>query len=192
MALIIRYLFYFWNAFIFRVNGVFYAEMPVVFGRLWIRAKSGQVNFGNAVVINSNKWINPVGLTSRTYICATNGAIIDIGNGVGISNSLLYARQSIIIEDNVKIGGGCQILDNDFHSIDHSIRNSDQDQDNVIAKGIVIKNGAFIGTGSIILKGVVIGENSIVAAGSVVSKCIPSGEIWGGNPAKFIKYLNKD
>lgn len=37
-----------------------------------------------------------------------------------------------------------------------------------------------------ILPNVKIGDNSIVAAGAVVSKNIPSGEVWGGVPAKFI------
>jgi len=39
----------------------------------------------------------------------------------------------------------------------------------------------------IILKGVTIGNNVIIAAGSVISKDIPNNEIWGGNPAVFIK-----
>ena len=52
---------------------------------------------------------------------------------------------------------------------------------------VIIKDNAFIGAGSIILKGTIIGMNSIVAAGSVVTKSIPDNEIWGGNPAKFIK-----
>jgi acetyltransferase-like isoleucine patch superfamily enzyme len=47
----------------------------------------------------------------------------------------------------------------------------------------------FIGARCIILKGVTIGEKSIVAAGSVVTKNIPEGEVWGGNPAKFIKKI---
>ena len=42
---------------------------------------------------------------------------------------------------------------------------------------------------SIILKGVTIGENSVVGAGSVVTKDIPSGEVWAGNPAKFIRKI---
>ena len=50
-----------------------------------------------------------------------------------------------------------------------------------------IGDGAFIGVGSIICKDVTIGKNAIVAAGSVVTKDIPDDEIWGGNPAKFIK-----
>lgn len=52
---------------------------------------------------------------------------------------------------------------------------------------INIGSNCFIGCRSIIMPGVTIGDYSIVAAGSVVTKDIPSGEIWGGNPAKFIQ-----
>lgn len=54
---------------------------------------------------------------------------------------------------------------------------------------VVIKNGVFIGANSIILKGVTIGEKAIVGAGSVVTRSIPDGEIWAGNPAKFIRKI---
>ena len=47
----------------------------------------------------------------------------------------------------------------------------------------------FIGGGSIILKGVTIGERAVVGAGTVVTKDIPAGEIWAGNPARFIRKL---
>ena len=50
-------------------------------------------------------------------------------------------------------------------------------------------NHVFIGTRGIINKGVSIGEGAIIAAGSVVVKDIPSWEVWGGNPARFIKKL---
>ena len=55
---------------------------------------------------------------------------------------------------------------------------------------IHIKKFAFIGGSCIILKRVTIGENAVVAAGSVVTKDIPDNEVWGGNPAKFIKMNN--
>ena len=54
-------------------------------------------------------------------------------------------------------------------------------------EGKSIKEGAFIGTRCLILKGVTIGKGAVVGAGSVVTKDIPDGEIWAGNPAKFIR-----
>ncbi len=51
---------------------------------------------------------------------------------------------------------------------------------------IEIGNNCFVGARSIILPGVKMGDRSVVAAGSVVTKNIPAGEIWGGNPAKYI------
>lgn len=51
---------------------------------------------------------------------------------------------------------------------------------------ITIEDNCFIGAYSIILCGVTIGKNSIIGAGSLVVKSVPSGEIWGGVPAKKI------
>ena len=55
---------------------------------------------------------------------------------------------------------------------------------------ISIGDNCFIGARSIILPGVKIGNNAIIGAGSVVTKDVPSGEVWGGNPAHFIALTN--
>ena len=52
---------------------------------------------------------------------------------------------------------------------------------------IKIGNNSFIGCNVTILRGVTIGNNCIIGAGSVVTKNVPDGEVWAGNPAKFIK-----
>lgn len=52
---------------------------------------------------------------------------------------------------------------------------------------IKIGDYTFIGAGVIIMCGVTIGNRCVVGAGAVVTKSIPSGEIWGGNPARKIK-----
>ncbi len=63
-----------------------------------------------------------------------------------------------------------------------------KDTKNVIAfNDIKVGNNVFIGCRSIIMSGVTIGDNAVVGAGSVVTKSIPDGEVWAGNPAKFIK-----
>lgn len=60
---------------------------------------------------------------------------------------------------------------------------------------IRIGDDCFIGCNSTILPNVTIGNKAIVAAGSVVTKSVPSGEVWGGVPAKRItsseEYLRK-
>jgi acetyltransferase-like isoleucine patch superfamily enzyme len=63
-----------------------------------------------------------------------------------------------------------------------------EDGERVYKRGKVkIGNYVFIGAHTIITKPVSIGDYSVVAAGSVVTKDIPSCEVWGGVPAKFIK-----
>lgn len=52
---------------------------------------------------------------------------------------------------------------------------------------VVIEDDAFIGARTIICNSVTIGKGSIVGAGSIVTKDIPPYQVWGGNPAKFIK-----
>lgn len=54
--------------------------------------------------------------------------------------------------------------------------------------GINIGNDVWIGQNVTILDGVTIGDGVIIGAGSVVTKDIGDYQIWGGNPAKFIKF----
>lgn len=55
-----------------------------------------------------------------------------------------------------------------------------------------IGNDVWIGSRSLIMKGVTIGDGAIIAAGSVVTKDVPPYEIWGGNPAHFLKSRLKE
>jgi acetyltransferase-like isoleucine patch superfamily enzyme len=51
----------------------------------------------------------------------------------------------------------------------------------------IIKYGARIASCAIINPGVTIGRNASIGSGAVVTKDIPDGEVWFGNPAKFIR-----
>ena len=54
---------------------------------------------------------------------------------------------------------------------------------------IKIKKGASIGASCTILGGVTVGKKAMIGAGSVVTKNIPDGELWLGNPAKFVRKI---
>lgn len=57
-----------------------------------------------------------------------------------------------------------------------------------------IENTSLIGMGSIILDGALIESNTIIGAGSVVppGARIPSGQLWVGNPAKYVRDITDD
>lgn len=116
----------------------------------------------------------------------SGGAEIILGDNVGMSGSTISSAQSIQIGNNVLIGSGCVICDNDAHPINPKDRGA---QIKVKALPIRIEDDVFIGARCLILKGVQIGAGAMIGAGSVVTKNIPSYEIWAGNPAKFIKKI---
>ncbi|MCX6158494.1 MAG: acyltransferase [Ignavibacteriae bacterium] len=153
----------------------------------------GSINLGSKIYLISGQKYNPIGGDSKLQFWVGKDAELRIGDRVGISNTSIVAFEKIIIEDDVLIGGGCKIYDTDFHPLESKNRiighpNSFKSN----KKEVRICKGVFIGGHSIILKGVTIGNNSIIGAGSVVSKNIPPNEIWGGNPAIFIKRIESD
>lgn len=177
-----------YNRWLLKKHHVQYKSMPEIDGRLMIAmfADSGHFVLGENVVINSGIKANPVGGFKTVLLIKGNGAKIEIDDNTGISNAIICAKQSIYIGKNVNLGAGCRIFDTDFHSIDLEERLADV---NIPCKPVRIEDGAFIGSCALIMKGVTIGECSVIGADSVVTKSVPAGEIWAGNPAKFIKKL---
>jgi acetyltransferase-like isoleucine patch superfamily enzyme len=55
------------------------------------------------------------------------------------------------------------------------------------AAPISIEDDVWIGANVIILKGITVGRGSVIGAGSVVTRSIPPGQIWVGNPARFVR-----
>lgn len=163
----------------FHTNGIPYV----------IVARGGTFSIGKNFAMNNGIKGNPIGCYERCTFFVDRGAVLTIGENVGMSQAALICHKSIIIGNNVKIGGGVCIYDTDFHSLDPVIRRSSEDLKNRAEKPVVIGNDVFIGAKSIILKGVTIGENSVIGAGSVVTKSVPANQIWAGNPAKFIRNI---
>lgn len=116
---------------------------------------------------------------SGSRIGLARGAALTLGSGYINNGLFLSCVHEITIGDDVAIGPFVRMMDSDRHKITNA-KNPD-------TAPIVIGNHVWIGMGVTILKGVFIGDGAIVAAGSVVTKSIPRGELWGGNPARFIR-----
>lgn len=54
-----------------------------------------------------------------------------------------------------------------------------------------IMKGASIGANATILPGITVGLNAMVGAGSVVIKNVPDNVVVAGNPARFIRHIEK-
>ena len=107
-----------------------------------------------------------------------------IGNNVSIGRSTMIA-----IKDHLEIGDNTEVSANVFicdqsHGIkkDKLITNQKSE-----IEPVKIGSDCWIGTNSVVLKGVNIGNGSVIGANSLVIRDVPNYQIWGGNPAKFIK-----
>lgn len=127
---------------------------------------------------------HPVILTTRRP-----GARLVIGRGFGMTGGTICAEESILIGDDVWVGGNCTITDTDFHPLRLEDRLA-RPLDGATAP-VVIEDGVFVGMQSLILKGVTIGARSVIGAGSVVTRSIPPGVIAAGSPARVIRQLDE-
>lgn len=147
---------------------------------------NGKISIGDNVTLIS---YGDQSYNCRCKIMVEKNANLTIGHDTGFNGVLIYCQDSITIGNYVKVGGGTRIFDTDHHPINWKERREPGNGLRAKHAPIVIEDDVFIGAGCYIMKGVTIGARSIVAAGSVVTKCIPQDEVWGGNPAQFIKRL---
>lgn len=151
---------------------------------------TGTFILGKNFTMNNGERYNPIGRQKKCLFFVGKNAELEIGDYVGMSSTSIVCEKHIRIGDFVKIGGNVVIYDTDFHALDSELRKSlESDMNNTNKKDVIIGDNVFLGAHSTILKGVQIGNNSIVGASSVVTKSIPDNEIWGGNPAKFIRKI---
>ena len=176
---------------LFKVNKIYFKNgfqssgIPLIFVQ-------GTFKIGEDFKINNTIYSNPIGRNHKCMFVVRKDAQLIIGSNVGMSGTTIVCHKAITIGDNVKIGGNVCIYDTDFHSLDSVMRrNYQNDQEKTIQEEITIADDVFVGAHTSILKGVSVGKNSIIGACSVVTKNIPANEIWGGNPARFLRKINE-
>lgn len=135
----------------------------------------------NFVRARFRKWLNEeYWMEDYLKLGMKVGRNCDINPGLVVDVSHCWL---IEIEDNVTIAPQVYLLAHDASTkklINYS----------KIGRVLLRKN-CFVGARAVIMPGVTVGENAIVAAGSVVVKNVEPNTVVGGNPAKFITYIDK-
>jgi acetyltransferase-like isoleucine patch superfamily enzyme len=119
------------------------------------------------------------------FLTAINAEII-LGENVSLNEGCIVTSLcKIEIGKNTAIGEYVSIRDYNHNYSDLSIPINKQ---GFAGAPISIGENVWIGRGCIILPGVTIENGAIIAANSVVNKDVPENAIFGGVPAKLIKY----
>lgn len=109
---------------------------------------------------------------------------VTIGKNVIVMNGcLMMSAGTITIDDDVQIAANVRLISNNHDFYNRNV---------ITCKPVHICKGAWVGAGSTILPGVTVGKHAIVGAASVVTKDVPDYAIAVGNPAKVIKFLDKE
>ncbi|RAH14401.1 MAG: hypothetical protein CMB56_005795 [Methanobacteriota archaeon] len=126
----------------------------------------------------SHSWIE---LISPSWITNMHYKMMGckIGKNVQINTANLNDAFMVEIRDGAVVGGGASI---NAHLVEKG---------QLVLAPVIIGKKSVIGAHSLITPGCEIGDGAIVAAKAVLPKWtkIPSNEIWGGIPAKFIKKI---
>lgn len=113
-------------------------------------------------------------------VAVWHGTTISPGNVIG-DGCRIHAGsflELVTLGKNVFIGPGVVFTD-DPHPVNPSPR--------IHFGGANVEDEAVIGGNVTILPHIRIGKHAIIGAGSVITKDIPAGEVWVGNPARFLK-----
>lgn len=119
------------------------------------------------------------------------GAFVEIQKGAAIGknckiSSHTFICEGVTVQDNVFIGHNVTFINDKYPRATRADGSLQTEEDWSVVPTLV-ESDASIGSSVSILCGVTIGAGAMVGAGSVVTKDIPPGEIWAGNPARFVR-----
>ena len=113
---------------------------------------------------------------------------VTIGDFCNFNGFIVQGGGELIIGDYFHSGIECMAITSN-HNYEGDAIPYDKTH---INKTITIGDFVWFGNRVTVIAGVTIGEGAIIAAGAVVTKDVPPCAIVGGNPARVIKYRNKE
>tara|TARA_B100001564_G_scaffold34036_1_gene24911 strand:+ start:1037 stop:1441 length:405 start_codon:yes stop_codon:yes gene_type:complete len=119
-----------------------------------------------------------------------------IGSGTNIG-ALSHIGRDVTIGEKCKIQGlvyiadGCIIGNEVFIGPNATLTNDRHPPSGGKWSPVVVEDKVVIGANATIVAGVRLCEGCVIGAGSVVTEEVPSGQVWAGNPAKFLMTLEQ-
>ena len=118
---------------------------------------------------------------------------------IGEKSSVWFGVQMRGDVHEIRIGARTNIQDNAVVHVTRNLSGTYIGDDVTIGHGAIlhacqVEDKCLIGMGAIILDEAVIETGAMVAAGALVppKKVVKSGQLWGGNPAKYMRDLKPE
>lgn len=161
--------------FLYHTVGI---HLPPSFSRINLGSRRFRQFCAKLILENCGEWVN---IEKGVHF----GDGLSIGNGSGIG-AFSNVPSDVTIGENVMIGQELLI-----YTSNHRTDRTDipmREQGWTEQRPVVIGDDVWIGSRVTILPGVHIGNGAVIGAGAVVTKNVPPYEVWGGNPARFLKH----
>lgn len=153
--------------------------------------------------IYMTQWIkNQVGYNGKNavinypfFILGSENIFLEDGANIGAGSTIFTTRAKIYIGKNTFSGPNLTMISGDHPYVTgqymlHISKEKLKLTQDITSydKDINIGQDVWIGSNVTLIKGVTVGRCAILAAGSVVVKDVPPYAIFGGTPAKLIKF----
>ena len=130
-------------------------------------------------------------------VFVATGAVVIGDTEIGIGSSIWFNAVVRGDVNEIRIGARTNIQDGTIVHVSTGGHGTYIGDDvtvghNAIIHACTIHDRSLIGMGACLLDGVVIESGAMVAAGALVTpgKRIPTGQLWAGSPAKFMREMN--
>ena len=115
----------------------------------------------------------------------------DVGAGCVIGPGSVVLAQVALTAD-VSVGAHVCVMPQTVLTHDDVVEDFVTIASGVRVSGAVrVGRGAYLGAGAIVRETRTVGAGSLVGMGSVVLRDVPEGEVWAGNPARYLRPVHQ-
>lgn len=172
------------------LNSVKFGNGIKVFGMPRIENR-GSITLGsNLRLISAKCGYNSGNIAGGVFLRTSKEGKIITGDEVYLNGTSIISEESVTLGSRIMIGANTVIMDTNSHNVPY--KNRLRRWDKIRRKAVVIEDDVWIGANCFIMKGVRIGKGSVIGAGSVVNIEVKPNCIYAGNPAVFVKEIEKE